>query len=127
MGTTESHEREIRAARNQSLFRALNEKIKEVNLEFSGATDMFVVACECADATCVETLDIPADDYAAVRAHPRRFVVLEGHIYPYVETVVARNDKYVVVEKFEHAGAMAEELSAAGSFGGNSARRPASG
>jgi hypothetical protein len=123
MGTTENHEREIRAARNQSFFRALNENIKEVNLEFSVVAENFAIACECADATCFETIDISVDEYAAIRANPRDFAVLEGHVYLDIEKVVAKNTTHVVVEKFERAGAMAEELSAAGSFGSDSAER----
>jgi len=126
MGTTESHEREIRAARNQALFRALNEKIREVNLEFSVATENLVIACECADVTCVEMIDISSDEYASVRRHPQQFAVLEGHVYPEVEKVVALNHTHVVVEKLARAGAIAEATSELGSSLGDSAGRPAS-
>jgi hypothetical protein len=112
MGTTESHEREIRVARNHALFRALNENIKEVNLEFSVVADTFAIACECADETCFEALDISADEYAAIRADPRHFAVLGGHVYPDIEKVVAKNTTHVVVEKRDRAGVVAEAISA---------------
>jgi 5-bromo-4-chloroindolyl phosphate hydrolysis protein len=105
-----SDEREIRAARNQALFRAVNEKLTELNEAFVSATDTFVIACECADTTCVQTVDIAPDAYAQVRAHPRRFVVLRGHVLVDVENVVAEADKYVIVEKIAAAGRVAEEL-----------------
>jgi len=101
------HEREIRAARNQSLFRAVNEQIVDLT---GGATDTFVIACECADTTCIETVEIDRDAYLAVRREPRRFVVRPGHIYPEVENVVADFSAYVVVEKVAAAGELAKQL-----------------
>ena len=44
-------------------------------------------------------IEIRPEDYAAVRAEPRHFAVLPGHIYPDVERVVREADGYVVVEK----------------------------
>ena len=100
--------REIRAARNQSLFRAVNEKMRALNDAFTHTTETFVIACECADASCVEMLDIEPEKYEAVRSEPRHFAVLPGHVYPDVETVVREQDGYVVVEKQALAGELAE-------------------
>ena len=47
--------------------------------------------------------------YEAVRASPRRFLVLEGHETPEVERVVERHPAYVVVEKLDEAARVAEE------------------
>ena len=109
METAGSDERQVRAARNQSLFRALNERLSELNEGLSSVTEQFVIACECADTKCVDMLDISPNEYEAVRANPRWFVVLAGHIYPEVERVVREEDGYVVVEKLAAAGAEAEE------------------
>jgi 5-bromo-4-chloroindolyl phosphate hydrolysis protein len=103
-------EREIRAARNQALFRAVNEKLTDLNQAFVSAADTFVIACECADATCVQTLEIQPAVYAQVRAHPRRFVVLSGHVYAEIEGIVAQTDGYLIVEKVDAPGRVAEEL-----------------
>jgi hypothetical protein len=92
-------DREVRAARNQSLFRAVNEKLRELNEAFSTVTETYAIACECADTTCVETLQIAMDDYLEVRKDPNRFVVLTAHVIPDVEQTVAQNDGYSVVEK----------------------------
>lgn len=92
-------DRELRAARNQSLFRAVNEKLRGVNEAFSDFSDSYAIACECADTTCVETLQIPMQDYLDVREHPDRFVVLAAHIVADVERVVSSSNGYVVVEK----------------------------
>ena len=106
------HEREVRAARNQALFRAVNEKLRDLNEQFAVMTEEFVIACECADTTCVQTVTISADDYMSVRANPRTFVVLPGHVYPEVEDVIREAEPYVVVEKFATAGEVAEQAAA---------------
>lgn len=110
MEENSQHERELRAARNQSLFRAVNEKLMELNDAVAALSETSVIACECADASCVETLEISGEEYAAVREEPRRFAVLPGHVYPDVENVVSESDRYVVVEKIAAAGDTAEKL-----------------
>ena len=106
----DQHEREVRAARNQALFRAVNEQAKELNDAFASITGSFAIACECADTSCIETLDISPDEYEQVRANPRHFAVLPGHIYPDVEKVVRTSEEYVVVEKIAKAAEVAEFL-----------------
>ena len=93
------HDREVRAARNQALFRSVNEKLRDLNDAFADVSETYAIACECANTTCVETVEIPMQDYLEVRAHPNRFVVLTAHIIPDVESVVAGTDGYVIVEK----------------------------
>jgi hypothetical protein len=106
----EQQEREVRAARNQALFRAVNEQVKTVNEAFASITGSFAIACECADTTCIETLQISPDAYAEVRSNPRHFAVLPGHIYPEVEQVVRTSGQYVVVEKMAKAAEIVELL-----------------
>jgi hypothetical protein len=48
-------------------------------------------------------------EYVAVREHPRRFVVLRGHFFLDVESVVATNDGYCG----RGEGAEASEITAA--------------
>lgn len=102
------HDREVRAARNQSLFRAVNEKLVELNEAFSTVTETYAIACECADTKCVETLHILMNDYLAVREDPNRFVVISQHVLPDVERVVSTYDGYSVVEKNVHVAAVTE-------------------
>jgi len=85
-------EREVRAARNQSLFRVVNEKLKDLNAAFEDVVGTDAVACECADIECIETVEIAPGDYDAIRANPRHFVVRRGHVYPDVERVVREVD-----------------------------------
>ena len=107
-------EREVRAARNQSLFRVVNEKLKDINAAFEDVADTHAVACECADFQCIETVDIAHGEYDAIRANPRHFVVRRGHVYPDVERVIREVDGYAVVEKTGRAGEVAEATDGAG-------------
>lgn len=108
----DQHEREVRAARNQALFRSINEKLRELNEAMSAASRTFVIACECADTSCLATFDIPAERYEQIRANPAHFAVRPGHVYPEVEDVVeeTEGDPFVVVRKRGAAGAYAERV-----------------
>ena len=104
---------EERAARNEALFREVNEEIRDLDSRF-GAGGMGVFVCECADETCVQRLSVPAADYLAVRTNPRRFIVTPGHENLELETVVERRDGYFVVEKYGTPGRIAERLDRSG-------------
>ena len=91
-------DRDERLAQNEARFREINESAQPQR-ETQGV-GRFV--CECADNSCMAWLEIPAGEYAAVRANPRRFVVLPTHEIPDVETIVERRDGYFVIEKPEH-------------------------
>ncbi len=108
MEISSQEQREIRAARNQSLFRAVNEKLKALNAAFASTTETFTIACECADETCTAMVDIGPDEYLTVRSNPRQFAVLPGHVYPDVEAVIGDSDRYTVVEKLAAAAEVAE-------------------
>jgi hypothetical protein len=112
MDAESGDEREIRAARNQSMFRSINERLTRDD-PLAELTGSHVISCECADVSCVQTLAISAAQYEQVRKEPRRFAVLPGHVLPDVETVVAEHKTYVVVEKIGAAGEMAEEAEVA--------------
>lgn len=104
----ESHEE--RAARNQALFRAVNERVETINVAFEFAEPMGDWICECEDVSCTTQIRMTIAEYEAVRANPRRFAVLPGHVLPDVERVVETSDGFVVVEKVGAAGEIAEEL-----------------
>ena len=103
-------ERELRAARNQSMFRMVNETTERLNQSLDRLFEAHTVICECADPNCLERVAIDRDEYAAVREEPRRFVVLPGHVHPEVERVAEERDGYLVVEKLGEAGVEAEVL-----------------
>jgi hypothetical protein len=64
--------------------------------------------CECARLGCNSMLELTVPEYEAVRSHPRRFIVARGHEVPEAEDVVETEPGYVVVEKRDQAGAVAE-------------------
>ena len=99
----------FRAARNQAMFRAINERLTRDDL-VAEMTGGHMIACECADPTCVQTLAITTAQYREVRREPRRFAVLPGHVYPDIENAIAESGAYVVVEKIGQAGELAEAL-----------------
>jgi hypothetical protein len=90
--------REERVARNETLFREVNERIKQVNvaLAIAEATDFL---CECGDESCTLPISLTLAEYEAVRAEATHFAVVPGHVVPDIERVVAQNDRYLVVEK----------------------------
>src|SRR5436190_21551218 len=103
--TNDPRERAAKAARNQSLFRDINERIKELNEGFSLVIPVGEWVCECANDTCVERLLLSAEEYEAVRREPTHFFVApdEDHIWPQVERVVERRERYWLVEKVGEA------------------------
>ena len=98
---------QVRAARNQSMFRAVNEHLSGVG-EARDAT--LVIACECADTECTETVEISRSKYEQIRDDPNRFAVRDGHVYPDVEDVVEASGEFVVVAKRGEGGAVAAAL-----------------
>jgi hypothetical protein len=95
-----SEEDALRAARNESLYREINENIKGLNEAFAEILDASSTwLCECADADCAEAMEMTTEEYEQVRAHPSRFAVLRGHLDPVIEEVIAEHPRYVVVQK----------------------------
>jgi hypothetical protein len=100
---------EQRAARNEALFREVNENIARLEERHGTTTAEPVFLCECAKADCTRNLAVEPDVYAGVREHPRRFLVLPGHEDPQLERVVETHRDYLIVEKTGVAGEVAEQ------------------
>ena len=98
-----------RLAKNESFFRQVNERIRDV-AETLGGPEAYEFLCECSDASCTERIKLTAAEYEAVRAEPTRFVLAPGHAAPGIEQVVAREEDHVVVEKHGLAGRIAARL-----------------
>jgi len=93
---------------NEGVAREINEAIERGHWpgeEDAGAT----FRCECAHADCNVMIELTPREYECVRENGRRFAVTPGHELPEFETIVARNDRYVVVEKVDEAGEVAED------------------
>jgi hypothetical protein len=106
-------EQERRVALNQTIFRAGNEALAH---NADSAADVLPYICECADERCLEAIVLTRDQYEGVRANPRRFVLLPGHEARGDEPMhmVEESDRFVVLEKEEGAGRIAEEQDARG-------------
>ena len=87
--------REERLAQNEARFREINEAAQP--RRESQGEGRFI--CECADRGCMVWIEVSADDSAAVRQHPRRFVIDTTHEVPDIETVVDRKPGFFVIEK----------------------------
>jgi hypothetical protein len=107
MGTDLQQER---AARNQALFRMVNEHIEEVNRHLGADDEVREYVCECLDTSCADRLSIPHGEYQRIRRNPAQFVLAPGHEQPQVEEVVDRTDHWVVVRKLGAGAKVAIEL-----------------
>ena len=102
-----------RAARNQALFREVNERIENLNKEFGDDEETPHYVCECLDPSCAELIALPRNEYERIRRYPADFFVVPGHEQPHVEEVVDAHARWVVVRKLGVGGAVAEELAGA--------------
>jgi hypothetical protein len=101
--------RQERFAKNEALFREVNERLEELGRRTGTAEGGVAFVCECADETCAERVELSLPDYELVRADPTHFLVLSGHEEVSVERVVADRGRYRVVAKVDAAGTIAEE------------------
>ena len=96
-----------RVAANEAALRKVNEAIERGR--WPGEDDKPVgFRCECARLGCDQVIELMISEYEQVRAHPRRFVLVHGHEVPAEDTLVVSGDGWVVVEKRDLAGAVAE-------------------
>ena len=97
-----------RVGANESVFRQINEGIERG--QWPGEEDSPVgFRCECAQLGCNELIELTVRKYEAVRANPRRFIVMPDHERRDAEIVVERHPGYLVVEKLAQAGEAAED------------------
>jgi hypothetical protein len=92
--------REERVARNEALFREVNERIRQVNESVDAESESDFL-CECGDAACTKPVSLTLAEYERVRRDPTHFAVLPGHSDPSVERVISGSDRYSMVEKVE--------------------------
>jgi hypothetical protein len=89
--------REDRLARNEALFRAVNERVQA---ERPGeGEELISFICECGDENCIAEVDLTQAQYEAIRSDPVQFVVAPGHEIPDIETTVAEYGRYAIVRK----------------------------
>ena len=103
---------EKRAARNQSLFREVNERMREMARHEDWYPVEQEAFCECADESCMKRIMVGGAEYERIREHGTWFVVApnDGHVAPEAELVIERHEAHWVVEKVREAAALADEL-----------------
>jgi hypothetical protein len=85
-----------RLARNQVLFREVNERLSEVALAGGGPADYL---CECSRMDCAATIELARQEYERVRAFSNLFVIAVGHEIPEIERIVEANHRFSLIEK----------------------------
>jgi len=98
---------EEQAARNETLFREVNERVRTTAPAIPDEPVDFL--CECGDMDCLATVSMQLAEYEELRSHPDQFVVSPGHEIVQVETVLARNARYEIVRKKPEEAEIARE------------------
>jgi hypothetical protein len=98
--------RQVRLAKNQALFRAVNEEVENIAENQTDPGPISFV-CECATPDCGSPIELAHGEYEAIRRDPKHFFVLAGHVFPEVENIIDDRGRYVVVEKFGAGGRVA--------------------
>lgn len=104
------HALQVKGARNQSLFREVNERVESLSNGWAPAAAVDFI-CECSDEGCIRRVTIESDDYRAIRSSGAQFFVAPGHVDLRIELVVRKTPTHWVVEKIESARRVAQALS----------------
>ena len=105
--------RRERHAKNELLFRSINEKIEDLGETWLGQGQgerPYDFICECPNSECTERLALSVAEYETVRSSGRRFIVYPSpeHVDMTIENVVDMSSRYWVVEKTDESGELAE-------------------
>jgi hypothetical protein len=97
-----------RIARNESIFRRVNEAIAQVSNDLEDRSwtpngNEVEFHCECGREGCLERFSMSVEAYEAAHRERDRFVLVPAHVASSIENVVERDDAYVVVDKQREA------------------------
>jgi hypothetical protein len=87
---------------NEVLVREVNERIYDVAARLVVPSDRANVVgflCECGELSCPAQVEMTLAEYAALRAHPGLIAVAAAHTGATDGRVVARNPRYVLVNR----------------------------
>jgi hypothetical protein len=88
-----------RLAKNEILFRAVNERLDDIGAATSAWSETTDYLCECSDTSCIETIGLTNDEYERARSRPTMFMLVPGHERLELERVVEKNERFFLVEK----------------------------
>lgn len=101
--------RHERVAKNEAMHRSVNREIEHASERFGdGPQDRLEALCECGEDGCSATIDLTLAEYDEAHQQRDRFVVAPGHEDLQIERVVTQTERYLVVDKFGEAEAVAE-------------------
>jgi hypothetical protein len=92
-----SRDRDERIAITEAAFRIANERMHGWPERRDDAAELYL--CECGVDGCREHIRLTGPEYEALRADPRHFAVLAGHVIEDAETVIEAHERYLVIEK----------------------------
>ena len=91
--------RDSRREQNEKRFRRGNERLHYlVDGEVREAT-LIPFLCECADVSCMETVDVQLREWEEVASRPDHYIMVAGHPRSEGEEVVGSLREYDVVRK----------------------------
>jgi hypothetical protein len=102
-----------RVAKNEVLFREVNERIEQA-AERAAFDGPMVFVCECGDAECSETLELTLTEYEAAWSQAARFLVVPGHEISDFERALEQNERFALIEKVGEGEAIARGLNPRG-------------
>jgi len=102
--------REERLARNEALFREVNERVRAIAALHGDDGHQYEFFCECSNRDCDLKLSLSVAAYEGVRDHSEWFFVAPGHSLPEVDAVIESRDGYDIVAKDGDAALLSEEL-----------------
>jgi hypothetical protein len=103
----QTERRKDRIARNEALFREVNERVNEVSAD--PPVERMEFLCECGNADCTEAISLGRAEYERLRSDPLLFGVRPGHAIAEVEEVIAENERFLTVRKRPGEGRIALE------------------
>ncbi len=95
-----------RAAKNQSLFREVNERIEDLSV----SAEFTTFICECMDEGCDQSISLTIEEYEQIRSNSYRFFVVPGHEVLAVEKITETTTRFFVVSKLGAGAHVAEGL-----------------
>lgn len=101
--------REKRLARNERLFREVNERIEQAAARHGVDHHRYDFVCECSNVDCGLEVTLSLADYEHARSDSAVFIVAPGHELPDIESVVHRGWGYYLVRKEGEAAQVARE------------------
>jgi hypothetical protein len=101
-----------RQAKNEMLFRSMNERIENLSEELAGREGerAYDFVCECHDTSCTAPVALTISEYEGVRQSGRQFVVAPSpdHVDMTIENVIDMSTRYWIVEKTDESGDLAD-------------------